>query len=256
MDFILCLGLDIWVAQVVEPDAGQTGAFQQGLQAAVGPAGIDRVLRVERIGEDPLGAGAFPPFPQQLSRAGRQGDGAPALSRLGLAGGQPAALAPVERPAHRQRPLLPVEVGPHQPADFTPAHPGGQLGVDEVVPDRILFDLLHKPLQLLVVENLLGRGFLFGERDALGGISRREPLPHRRVHGLVEYTVEAADGRAGECVPVLGVLGLASVLLHLPVQSLYVGGGHLAHRPVPQAGLDVALDVLAVASQRGLPHRR
>lgn len=205
------------VPQVMEPDAGQTGAFQQGLQAAVGPAGIDRVLRAERIGEDPLGEGAFPPFPQQLGRAGRQGDGAPALSRLGLAGGQPAALALVERPAHRQRTLLPVEVGPHQAADLTPAHPGGQLGVEEVVPDRVLFDLLHEPLQLLVVENLLGGGFLFGERDALGGISRCEPLLYRRVHGLVEYTVEAADGGAGEGIPVLGVFGLTPVLLHLPV---------------------------------------
>ena len=246
--------LDIWVAQVVEPDAGQTGAFQQGLQVAVGPAGIDRVLRVERIGEDPLGAGAFPPFPQQLSRAGRQGDGAPALSRLGLAGGHSAALALVERPAHCQRPLLPVEVGPHQPADLTPAHPGGQLSVEEIAPDRVLFDLLHEPLQLLVVEDLLGGGLLFGEGDILRGVSRREPLPHRRVHGLVEHTVETADGRAGERVPVLGMLGLAPVLLHLPVQGLHVSGSHLAHRPVPQPGLDVALDVLPVTLQRGLTH--
>ena len=125
----------------MKPDTGQTGAFQQGLQAAVGPAGIDRVLRAERIGEYPLGAGTFLPFPQQLGRAGRQSDGAPALSRFGLAGGQPAALALVERPAHRQRLLLPVEVRPHQPADLAPAHPGGQLSVEEVVPDLSLIHI-------------------------------------------------------------------------------------------------------------------
>ena len=175
--------------KLLEVGLGQPGILQQSLHVIVGAAGTDRTLRAERIGEYPLGAGALLPLPQQLCRAGRQGDGTPALSCLGLPGGQSAALALVERPAHRQRPLLPVEVGPHQTADLTSSHTGGQLSVEEVVPDRVLFDLLHEPLQLFIVEYLLGGALLFGECDVLCGIPRREPFLYRRVHGLVEYTV-------------------------------------------------------------------
>ena len=90
----------IWVAQIVKPDARQAGTFEQSLHVIVGAAGTDRTFWPQRVGEDPLGTGAFPPFLQRLGRAGRQGDGTPILSRLGFAGGQPAALVLMESPAH------------------------------------------------------------------------------------------------------------------------------------------------------------
>ena len=139
----------IWVAQIVKPDARQAGTFEQSLHVIVGAAGTDRTFWPQRVGEDPLGTGAFPPFLQRLGRAGRQGDGTPILSRLGLAGGQPAALVLMESPAHCQRPLLPVEVGPHQPADLTPPHPAVLAQVHIPVLLDALVQLFHQGLLTL-----------------------------------------------------------------------------------------------------------
>ena len=64
------------------------------------------------------------------------------------------------------------------------------------MPDAVCLDYLHKPLQLSVVEDLLGSGFLFGQGDALGRVPGDEVFPHRRVHGLVEHPVDPPDGAA------------------------------------------------------------
>ena len=62
------------VSQIVKPDTRQAGILQQSLHVIVGAARADRTLRAEGIWKDPLGAGVLLPFPQQLGRAGRQGD--------------------------------------------------------------------------------------------------------------------------------------------------------------------------------------
>ena len=67
--------------------------------------------------------------------------------------------------------------------------------------------------------------------------------------------MDAADGGAGQLVPVLRVLLLAAVLLKLPVQLADILGGDLSHRLVPQAGLDVPLNVSPISLQSGGPHR-
>jgi hypothetical protein len=43
-----------------------------------------------------------------------------------------------------------VEVRPHEAADFTPAQAGGQLSVEEVIPDFIGFDCCQENIQLLL----------------------------------------------------------------------------------------------------------
>ena len=62
------------VSEVVEADAGQAGVFQQYLQSAVGGAGIDGQLWLQRIGEYPIGECRFFPLSQTLYRTGWQDD--------------------------------------------------------------------------------------------------------------------------------------------------------------------------------------
>ena len=106
-----------------------------------------------------------------------------------------------------------VEVTPHKAAYLTLPQSGGQLSVKEVVQDTVLTDHLQKALQLGVVEDLLRGRFLLGQGDALGGVSGNEVFPHRRIHDLVEYPVDAADRRARQLVSVLWLEFLPPVFL-------------------------------------------
>ena len=148
-----------------------------------------------------------------------------------------------------------VEVGPHEATDLTPPQAGGQFRVEEVVPDRVLPDHLHEPLQLGVVEDLLGDSFLLGQGDAFSGIAGNQVRLHRRIQSFMQNAVDAADRSASQLVPVLGVLLLTPVLLKRPVQPPDVLCGDLSHRLVPQMWLDVSLDVPAVSLQSRGPHR-
>jgi len=74
-----------------------------------------------------------------------------------------------------------VEVLPHEAADLSPAQAGSQLRVEEAVPDLALLDHLHEPLQLSVVQDLLGRGLFSRQDDAVGGVPGNQVFLHRRV---------------------------------------------------------------------------
>ena len=126
-----------------------------------------------------------------------------------------------------------VEVLPHEAADLSPAQAGSQLRVEEVVPDFVLLDGCHEPLQLGIVQDLLGRGLFPWQGDAVGGVPGDQVFLCCRVQDLVEHTVDTADGGTGQLVPVLRVLLLAAVLLEFPVQLADILDSDLSHRFVP-----------------------
>ena len=59
------------VAQVVEPDVGKARLLQQHLHPVVGGAGTHRLLRGQRLREDPLADRVLLPLLQPLDGAGR-----------------------------------------------------------------------------------------------------------------------------------------------------------------------------------------
>ena len=68
-----------------------------------------------------------------------------------------------------------VEVLPPQSADFTPPQSCGQLGVEEIVPQFILPNAFHKSVKLFVIEYLLRRIIVFGNRCADRWVFNNQP---------------------------------------------------------------------------------
>ena len=86
------------VPEIVKSDAGQAGVFQQRLQPAVGGAGIDRQLWLQRIGEYPIGECRFFSLSQTLYRTGWQDDFTSTSVGFGVPGSKYAS-DPANRPA-------------------------------------------------------------------------------------------------------------------------------------------------------------
>ena len=133
-----CMGSKC-VAQVVEADIRQIVFFQDLFQLAVGGTGIYGCFRMEWIVEDPGGVRCFFAKPQQLHRAGRQDNAPGAGAGLGIPDYQSSTFFFVECAADAECSFSLVKVRPHKPADFSQPKSGGQLCVEEVVPDGILF---------------------------------------------------------------------------------------------------------------------
>ena len=241
--------------QVVEADGGQLRISEQGLQPTVGRAGGQGKLRLGGIAEDPVAAGLFLPSFQKLRRAGRELDGSRAGFRFRLADLHAAALAAGDRPADLQPSRLCIEVRPPQTADLTPAHPRGQLRVEEVVPEFVLPHHLQELFQLSLRQDLLRSVVGLGDHRALGGVLHDQPLPHRRVHGLMQEHVDGADHAVGEGVALFIVLIDPSVFSKPVVHLLNVRRCDRADLLVPQMGLDVIVRHPPVAVQGTLPHR-
>ena len=146
-----------------------------------------------------------------------------------------------------------LKILPFQAADLTPAHSRSQLCVEEVIPQRVLLQRFHEFFQLFLRQNLLGRVIHLGNDGALCGILWDQPLPHRRVHGLVKHHVNAADKAVGQGIPFLIMLVHPPVLPEPVVHFLDVGGGDGADLFVPQQGLDVVLRYAFIAVQGAFP---
>ena len=144
------------VAQIMEPDVRQSRLFQQYLHPVVGGAGAHRLLRRQRIREDPQTDGVFLPLLQTLDGAGRETDGAPAPFRFGFADLQLPSLGGIHRAEDLQCPGARIEVLPHETADLTPAQAGGQFRVEEVPPDFVLVHCRQEGIHLLPVQDLFG----------------------------------------------------------------------------------------------------
>ena len=69
-----CLGLDIWVTQIVEANIKQSRLRQKFLQLPVGAVGVHRRFWPRRIVKNPGGEGFALSFPQQFRCGGRQDD--------------------------------------------------------------------------------------------------------------------------------------------------------------------------------------
>ena len=126
------------VAQIVEADAGQSRPPEERFHVAICCVGIDGILRLHRVREDPLADGVRFAPPQDFSHAVRQDDGAHALIGFCLSDGVLALPLAVEGAAHFQRPGVPIEVAPLQTADLTAAQAGHQFRLEEVPPRLVL----------------------------------------------------------------------------------------------------------------------
>lgn len=128
-------------------------------------------------------------FRQKLGGTCRQENISGSSTGLGGTGHQPAALFHVDGTLYCQCSGCFIEVRPHETAELTPPQAGGQLRVEEVVPDGVVFDCLHEPFQLVIIQDLLGFGIRFWNRDVLGGIFRYDMGFLCRFHGTMEHGV-------------------------------------------------------------------
>ena len=182
------------------------------------------VFRLEGIGENPLcQRGAFS-LPQKLGRAVGEQDGPCPGVGLGVSLAQAAALFDVDRAAYFQSPGLAVKVLPFQAAQFSPPQAGGQLRIEEVVPERILTDCRHQRIQLVVAENALWIARQFGRRHLVGGIGGQQALLHRGFQRVVERCVDTADSSGREAPAIIPPLGEAAMLQEIGVQILQISG--------------------------------
>ena len=176
----------------MEADVRQSRLFEQDLQPLIGRGGRHRQFRAGGVGEDPLADGPLLSLPEELHDAPGQDDGAGTLTGLGDTQSEHAHLLAVQGAAHIKGAFLFVEVLPHQAADLAPAQAGHELGVEEVIPDLILADGLHKGVQLLLVQD--AHGFVVGSRcrRPLGRVPGDDMSLHRVLHGTVERIVDVA----------------------------------------------------------------
>ncbi len=69
-----------------------------------------------------------------------------------------------------------IKVGPHEPTDLTPTQTGSQLGVEEVIPDCVFPNYIHKDIQLFFVQNFYRLTNYLRRLHLVSGIDRNEPL--------------------------------------------------------------------------------
>ena len=65
------------------------------------------------------------------------------------------------------------------------------------MPDGVMFDCLHEPFQLVIIQDLFGLRIRFWNRDILSGIFGNDMGFLCRFHGTVEHGVDAVDHAAG-----------------------------------------------------------
>ena len=87
---------------------------------------------------------------QQFHCAGWQDDLPCAGVGFGIPSHQPAALFSMKGAVDFQSTATLIEVGPHESADLTSAQTGGQLSVEEVIPEFIGFDRCQENIQLFL----------------------------------------------------------------------------------------------------------
>ena len=196
-----CRVLDIRVTQIVEADTGESCPLEQRFHVEVGRAGVDRILRLHRVGEYPLTDGIRLAPPQDVRHRLRQDDGTHSLSRFGLADGVLTLPLAVEGAAHLQRAALLVEVAPLQTADLAAAQAGHQFRLEEVPPHLVLLHHCAEGVQLLAGQNALGLVVRLGRSRTLGGVPGNDMGLHCVFQCGVEGGVNVAHHGVGELMP-------------------------------------------------------
>ena len=129
-----------------------------------------------------------------MGGAGRQGDGPFSCARLGLACDQPATPLDMERPADREGSVGLIKIAPQEAADFPLPQAGGQLGVEEVMPDGVESNCAQELLHLVMREYPLGCVLYSGRGYFLSGIEGDQALVRCRFQCVVEGGVDSPDG--------------------------------------------------------------
>ena len=137
--------------------------------------GVHRFFWLIDIREYPLAERRFFSPLQEFRCARRQDDRACSRFGFGFADVQTAAFPFSNRAPHFQLSVFHIEVLPLQSADFTSAKTCCQLGVEEIVPPLILPNAFHKSVKLFVIEYLLRRIIVFGNRCADRWIFNNQP---------------------------------------------------------------------------------
>ena len=197
----------------METNVWQASIFQKFLQLTISGARIHWCFRMQRFMEEPDGAGAFLVGTQKFRCTGWKDDGPGAGIGLGVACHQSPARFPVQGVADTQGIFSSIEVAPHEAADFPQPQAGSQLGVVEVVPDRILRRCFQKSVHLIFVQDFhrlmhdLWWVYLFG------GVDGHQPLLYRYLERMVEGSVDAVDGCRGESWALPGTGAYPAMLL-------------------------------------------
>ena len=222
------------VSQIVETDVGQARFSQKFFQLTVGAVRINGSLRAKRMVENPRGKESLLPFPQDLSCAGRQDDFPRSSIGLGVPGHQPTAFFSVESTADLESAALLVKVDPHEGADLAPAQTGGQLGVEEIVPERVCLNGFHERVKLFLVQNVHRLMDNLGRLHLVGGIGGDESLFHGCFERVVEGGMDVVYGSAGEASPLSGAGLYSAIFLQLVVQLSQICRCYLGKRFPPQ----------------------
>ena len=94
--------------------------------------------------------------------------------------------------------LLRIKILPPQCADLTPAQTCGNCGIEEIMPEFILFDGRHESVQLCFGQDFHGRAVKLGRINFCGGIVGDQVLLHSRFQGVVQGGVDAVDRSGGK----------------------------------------------------------
>lgn len=84
-----------------------------------------------------------------------------------------------------ERFLFRIEILPPQCTDLAPAQTCGNCGIEEIVPEFILFDGRHESVQLCFGQDFHGRAVKLGRVNFCRGIVGDQVLLHSRFHGVV-----------------------------------------------------------------------
>ena len=132
-----------------------------------------------------------------------------------------------------QRPVRLVEVAPLESTDLTAPQAGGDLRVEEIVPQRLVADRLHELIELLFVEDFHGRTVELGDHRSIRRVLHNQPGVHRRFHDLVEQHVDAAHGGAGK-LALASVAGFVCLPTQRIIEFLHVPLRNRAQHFIPQ----------------------
>ena len=125
----------------MEADIWKSCFFKQAFELCVCRAGIKRQFGIGRLREDPLGECFFLPFAQKIAHASRKKYHTVSFARFCFADDGLSVLIAYGS-LHVELAVLGIEVRPFQTADLTSAHACHEVGIEEIVPYLIPFDML------------------------------------------------------------------------------------------------------------------
>ena len=243
------------MTQIVKTNVRQPRAIEDHFQPMIRRAGRRRFLRLQQTGEDPFGQRRLAPLLQHMERTGRQQDRAHSFFSFRIAHLQCAAGSRMYGAAYFQRSVRLVEVAPLEPADLAASQAGGDLRVEEIVPQRLGTDRFHESVELLFVEDFHGRTVELGDHRSIRRVLHNQPGARRRLHDLMEQHVNAAHRGVGK-LTLASVAGFIRFLTHRVIELLHVPLRNGAQHLTSQRRLDVMTHVAAIPADGALAQRR